>query len=153
MSDEWKVPVDESEDKPKLVIVVRRDLKMNKGKAVSQGAHAAVGATIQALFGSRLEDADFRLDEYSYKVRKEAYVDSATKDWLAGEFTKITVSVENLEELEAIEAKARASELNVCKITDNGHTCFDGVPTVTCLAIGPCYSSQVDPITRDLKLF
>ena len=111
MSDEWKVPIDNNEDKPKLVIVVRRDLKMNKGKAVSQGAHAAVGATIQALFGSRLEDADFRLDEYSYKIRKDAYVDSATKDWLAGEFTKITVSVENLEELEAIEAKSQGCRI------------------------------------------
>lgn len=153
MNSSWEVPIDNNEDKPKLVIVVRRDLKMNKGKAVSQGAHAAVGATIQALFGSRLEEADFRLDEYSYKVRKDAYVDSATKDWLAGEFTKITVSVENLEELENIETQARNANLNVCKITDNGHTCFDGVPTVTCLAIGPCYASEVDPITRDLKLF
>ena len=153
MSDEWKVPVDESEDKPKMVIVMRKDLKCPKGKYCSQASHAAVGAVIQALYNSRLEESDFRLDEYSYKVRKDAYVDSATKDWLTGEFTKITVSVENLEELEAIEAKARTAELNVCKITDNGHTCFDGVPTVTCLAIGPCYSSQVDPITKDLKLF
>ena len=153
MESSWEVPIDSSDDKSKLVIVVRKDLKIPKGKWCSQASHAAVGAAIQALFGSRLEDADFRLDEYSYKVRKDAYVDSATKDWLAGEFTKITVSVENLEELEAIEAKARAAELNVCKITDNGHTCFNGVPTVTCLAIGPCYSSQVDPITRNLKLF
>lgn len=153
MESSWEVPIDSSDDKSKLVIVVRKDLKIPKGKWCSQASHAAVGATIQALFGSRLEDVDFRLDEYSYKVRKDAYVDSATKDWLTGEFTKITVSVENLEELEAIEAKARAAELNVCKITDNGHTCFNGVPTVTCLAIGPCYSSQVDPITGGLKLY
>lgn len=153
MSNEWEAPVEESEDKPKMVIVMRKDLKMNKGKAVAQGAHAAVGAVIQALYGFRLEENDFRLDAYAYKVRKDAYVDSATKDWLAGEFTKITVVVDSLEALEEIEKKALDIGLNVCKITDNGHTCFNGVPTVTCLAIGPCYSSQVDPITKDLKLF
>ena len=151
MSD-WKVPEDKSEDKPKMVIVMRKDLKVPKGKYCSQASHAAVGAVIQALYGNRLAENDFRLDEYSYKIRKDAYVDSATKDWLAGEFTKITVAVDSLEALEEIENKALKEGLNVCKITDNGHTCFDE-PTVTCLAIGPHYSSEIDPITKDLKLF
>ena len=152
---DWKVPVDNSEDKPKMVIVMRKDLKVPKGKYCSQAAHAAVGAVIQALYKSRLEESDFKLDKdyHFYKVRKNATASSATKEWLAGEFTKITVAVDNLEALEEIEKKALDAALNVCKITDNGHTCFDGVPTVTCLAIGPCYSSQVDPITKDLKLF
>ena len=153
MSKEWEVPVDNSEDKAKMVIVMRKDLKCPKGKYCSQASHAAVGAVIQALYNSRLEESDFRLDEYAYKVKKYAYTTSATKDWLTGEFTKITVAVDSLEALEEIEKKARDEGLNVCKITDNGHTCFEGVPTVTCLAIGPCYSSEVDPITKDLKLF
>lgn len=156
MSDEWKVPVDESEDKPKMVIVMRKDLKVPKGKYCSQASHAAVGAIIQALFlGSRLKENDFQEDKdyHFYKVRRAATTTPATKEWLAGEFTKITVAVDSLEALEEIEKKALDAALNVCKITDNGHTCFDGVPTVTCLAIGPCYSSEVDPITKDLKLF
>ena len=153
MSDEWKVPVDESEDKAKMVIVMRKDLKVPKGKYCSQASHAAVGATIKAIFGKRLEENDFVLDQYGLLINEQPIVDSATKDWLAGEFTKITVAVNSLEELEDIEKKATEANLNVCKITDNGHTCFDGVPTVTCLAIGPNYSSQIDPITKDLKLF
>lgn len=155
MSDEWKVPVDESADKSKMVIVVRKDLKMPRGKIAAQASHAAVGAVIQALYNSRLEESDFKLDKdyHFYKVRKNATASSATKEWLAGEFTKITVAVDSLEALEEIEKKALDAGLNVCKITDNGHTCFDGVPTVTCLAIGPCYSSQVDPITKELKLY
>ena len=153
MSNEQKISVDESEDKAKMVIVMRKDLKCPKREYCSQASHAAVGAVIQALYGFRLEENDFRLDAYAYKVRKDAYVDSATKDWLAGEFTKIIVAVDSLEALEDIEKKALDIGLNICKITDNGHTCFDGIPTVTCLAIGPCYSSQVDPITKDLKLF
>lgn len=153
MSDEWKVPVDESEDKAKMVIVMRKDLKVPKGKYCSQASHAAVGAVIQALYKKRLEASDFDTFEEGYELPCPELVDGATKDWLVGEFTKITVAVDSLEALEEIEKKAREAELNVCKITDNGHTCFDGVPTVTCLAIGPCYSSQVDPITKDLKLF
>jgi PTH2 family peptidyl-tRNA hydrolase len=153
MSDEWKVPVDESEDKPKMVIVVRKDLKMPRGKIAAQASHAAVGAVIKALYDSRLEETDFHLDVYAYKIRKNAYADSATKDWLAGEFTKICVCVDSEEELLDVYNKAEEAELNVCLITDNGHTCFNGVPTKTCLAIGPCYSSLVDPITGNLKLY
>lgn len=153
MSEDWRVPVDTAEDKAKMVLVWRKDLKVPKGKIGAQLAHAAVGATIQAIFGKRLEESDFVSGQFGTEINEQAVVNDATKDWLAGEFTKITVSVENLEELEAIEAKAREADLNVVKITDNGHTCFDGVPTVTCLAIGPCYASEVDPITRDLKLF
>lgn len=151
--EEWTVPVDNSEDKPKMVIVVRKDLKMPRGKIAAQASHAAVGAVIQALYDNRLEESDFRLDEYSYKIRKDAYVTSATKDWLVGEFTKICVCVESEAELMNIYNKAVESNLNVCLITDNGHTVFNGVPTKTCLAIGPDYSSEIDPITKDLKLY
>lgn len=153
MSEEWKVPVDESEDKAKMVIVMRKDLKCPKGKYCSQAAHAAVGAVIQAIFRERLTEDSFYERLHNFGVNGIPTVNKATKDWLAGEFTKITVTVDSLEALEEIEKKALEASLNVCKITDNGHTCFDGVPTVTCLAIGPCYSSEVDPITKDLKLF
>lgn len=153
MNNSWGSPIDNSDDKSKLIIVVRRDLKMNKGKAVAQGAHAAVGAVIQAIFGERLNEDKFVERLHDFEINVAPVTNKATKDWLAGEFTKITVAVDSLEALEEIEKKAHDTGLNVCKITDNGHTCFDGVPTVTCLAIGPCYSSEVDPITKDLKLF
>lgn len=153
MSDEWKVPTDESEDKAKMVIVMRKDLKCPKGKYCSQASHAAVGAVIQAIFGERLNEDKFVERLHDFEINVAPVTNKATKDWLAGEFTKITVAVDSLEALEEIEKKAHDTGLNVCKITDNGHTCFDGVPTVTCLAIGPCYSSEVDPITKDLKLF
>ena len=153
MSDEWKVPVDESEDKPKMVIVVRKDLKMPRGKIAAQASHAAVGAVIQALYKKRLEASDFDTFEEGYEPPCPELVDDATKKWLTGEFTKICVCVESEEELLSIYDKADKAGLNVCLITDNGHTCFNGVPTKTCLAIGPCYSSLVDPITKELKLY
>ena len=154
MNDEWKVPVDESEDKAKMIIVMRKDLKVPKGKYCSQASHAAVGAVIQAIFSERLKPEDFVDSDYGdYEIDVAPTVNKATRDWLAGEFTKITVAVDSLEALEETEKKALNAGLNVCKITDNGHTCFNGVPTVTCLAIGPDYSSRIDPVTKDLKLF
>lgn len=151
--EEWTVPVDNSEDKSKMVIVVRKDLKMPRGKIAAQASHAAVGAVIQALYKKRLEASDFDTFEDGYEPLCPELVDAATKDWLVGEFTKICVCVESEEELLDVYNKAEENALNVCLITDNGHTVFNGVPTKTCLAIGPCYSSQVDPITKDLKLY
>lgn len=147
--EEWTVPVDNSEDKSKMVIVVRKDLKMPRGKIAAQASHAAVGAVIQAMFSKRLDNSDFD----GHEINHLPTVDDATKDWLVGEFTKICVCVESEEELMTIYDKAEKSGLNVCLITDNGHTVFNGVPTKTCLAIGPDYSSEIDPITKDLKLY
>ena len=43
MSEDWRVPVDTAEDKAKMVLVWRKDLKVPKGKIGAQLAHAAVG--------------------------------------------------------------------------------------------------------------
>lgn len=133
----------------KLVIVVRKDLKMPRGKIAAQASHAAVGAVMQSIFGKSLEETD--IDGHEIKITP--FINDTTRDWLLGEYTKICVCVESEEELLSIYEKAQKSGLNVCLITDNGHTCFNGVKTKTCLAIGPCLSSDVDPITKDLKLY
>lgn len=133
----------------KLVIVVRKDLKMPRGKIAAQASHAAVGAVMQSIFGKNLEEAD--IDEHEIKITP--LMNDVMKDWILGEYTKICVCVESEEELLNIYEKAQKSGLNVCLITDNGHTCFNGIKTKTCLAIGPCLSADVDPITKDLKLY
>jgi PTH2 family peptidyl-tRNA hydrolase len=38
-------------------------------------------------------------------------------------------------------------------ITDRGLTEFGGVPTRTCLAVGPDYYDLIDPVTGDLELY
>lgn len=133
----------------KLVIVVRKDLKMPRGKIAAQASHAAVGAVMQSIFGKNIEASD--IDGHEIKITP--LMNDAAKDWFLGEYTKICVCVESEEELLSIYEKAQKSGLNVCLITDNGHTCFNGVKTKTCLAIGPCLSADVDPITKDLKLY
>lgn len=120
----------------RMILVVRKDLNMRKGKIAAQTAHAAIGAYKQAQ-----------------KMVAEGVSYIAFNEWDEGQFTKICVSVDSEEELLSVGQKAEWDGLNVCLITDAGHTEFHGVPTNTCLAIGPAYPDQLENITGHLKLF
>ena len=125
----------------KQVIVMRKDLQMRKGKMIAQGAHASMAFITRRLQryhdGGRVFVVDLRPVE---------------QDWLDNSFTKICVSVNSEEELLAIKANADAAGLECHLIQDNGLTEFGGVPTYTCLAIGPDESSWIDVITGHLGL-
>jgi PTH2 family peptidyl-tRNA hydrolase len=112
----------------KQVIVVRKDLGMRCGKMVAQGAHASFSA-------QRREDGS-----------------PAWRHWMQTGTTKVCVRVESEEELMRVFSSAERAGLHPCLVTDAGRTEFHGVPTVTCLAIGPAWSDEVDPITGALKL-
>jgi len=114
----------------KQMICMRTDLNMRKGKMIAQGAHASVGATDLA------------------KMMTQAW----HRQWLADGTAKICVRVESEEHLLQIRKAALDAYLPVHLVTDSGHTEFHGIPTITCLAIGPAPSSELDPITGDLKL-
>lgn len=115
----------------KQVIVMRKDLKMRKGKMVAQGCHASIGAVdLTLLYGHR----------------------DIWNQWCHDGTTKICVSVDSGSELLRIAAAARDANLPVYVVTDAGHTEFHGVPTITCLAIGPFWSEDIDKITEELKL-
>jgi PTH2 family peptidyl-tRNA hydrolase len=113
----------------KQVIVIRKDLKMRRGKEIAQGAHASISC-LRNLVATRLEE-----------------------EWLASGMTKICVTVDSEQELIDILILAQAAGLQVHLITDAGKTEFDGVPTKTCLAIGPDHSDKIDKITGHLKLY
>lgn len=116
-------------DAIKQVIVMRRDLKMRRGKEIAQGSHASMA---------------FLLDS---NERTEA-----ESQWINGIFTKICLKVDSEQDLMDIHQKALDSGLKSHIITDLGKTEFHGVPTKTCLAIGPDYSSKIDEITSELTL-
>ena len=122
----------------KQVIVIRNDIKMGKGKMVSQGAHASTSVLIDR------DSQRWWLGESS----KEALA-----DWINGTFTKICVFVNSERELLEIYNKAFSANILCSIIKDNGKTVFDGVPTFTAVAIGPDWSDVVDEITKDLKLY
>lgn len=121
----------------KQVIVMRNDLGMRKGKMIAQGAHAAMSFITRRM---------------SSGTTHNVTISKAEKAWLNSSFAKICVRVNSLEELLEIKQKAEYVGLEVHLITDSGKTEFHGVPTETCLAIGPDYSDRIDPITGDLKL-
>lgn len=129
-----------SERVAKQVIVIRKDLNMRKGKMVAQGSHASLGVVM-------------RIQEYLRNMRKHfEHWEEPYLAWFEGTFTKICVSVDSETELMRIYAEAEKAGLPVKLITDAGRTEFNGVPTRTCLAIGPAWSDDIDRITGELKL-
>jgi len=120
----------------KQVIVIRKDLKMRRGKEIAQGSHASISDLVQ-------------------KVKSGAPIlfDDAEKEWYYGSFRKICLYVNSEQELTDLYEKALASGLRVSKIVDRGLTEFNGVPTFTCIAIGPHYDEQIDVLTSNLSLY
>ncbi len=133
----------------KQVIVMRKSFIVDgkkvtprKGKYIAQGAHASLAAILGHSKGYQ-DSITIYLDED----------DSAIRNWLRGQFTKICVSVETEEELLEVYNKAKEKGLICSLITDAGHTEFNGQPTITCCAIGPAWSDELDEITGNLQLF
>ena len=129
-------------DKAKQVIVMRKDLNMRKGKMVAQGAHSSI-----AFLTNKMKK-NISNPEALWWVN----LTQAEKEWINGSFFKVCVGVDSEKELFDILEKARSMGVEVNLITDQGHTEFNGVPTNTCLALGPDYSSKLDVISGHLKL-
>ena len=119
----------------KQVIIIRRDLKMRRGKEIAQGAHAATAWLIRKLDAPR-----------------QALTD-AEQQWLNTGTRKICVTVNSEEELLRLDDLAKENGLTAELILDRGDTEFGGVPTWTALAIGPDWDERIDPVTRDLTLY
>lgn len=125
----------------KQVIVMRKDLNMRKGKMIAQGAHASM-----KIFFDRMIPFVMGGDVRGLSINDDF------REWIDGQFTKIVVSCDSEEELFNIERLAEDARLPCALIQDAGRTEFDGVPTYTCLAIGPAKAEKIDEITGELKL-
>jgi len=135
----------------KQVIVMRNDLNMRKGKMVAQGCHASI-SFMSEKFGFRSKWLKYAEEASDTEGSSEIVFDDEECAWLTGAFTKVCVRAESEEELHEIYNKAKEKGLRVHIILDSGRTEFGGVPTYTCLAIGPNYSSKIDEVTGHLKL-
>nr|CAI5819021.1 unnamed protein product [Callosobruchus analis] len=126
---EERYEFDDPRDEYRLIMAIRNDLKMQKGKVAAQCGHAAVAAYAKALERPKL-----------------------LKRWLKYGGTKIAVRIDSEEELLELDKKAR--QLNVLSsiIRDAGQTqVAPGSRTV--IAIGPAPKSILDKITGHLKLY
>jgi PTH2 family peptidyl-tRNA hydrolase len=134
----------QAQERPtKQVIVIRRDLRMRRGKEIAQGAHASMAWLRQRIM-PHLTPAG-RADHLQFS--------EAERSWLDVSMRKVTVKVGSEQELLDVYDQALAAGLVVEMITDRGLTEFGGVPTRTCLAVGPDYDDLIDPVTGDLELY
>jgi peptidyl-tRNA hydrolase, PTH2 family len=127
----------------KQVIVIRRDLKMRRGKEIAQGSHAS-GAWLAQLVVAGL-------DPITGSATIE--LDPVAQVWATTSFRKVTLQVRTEADLLELHAKAVRAGLRSFVITDSGKTEFDGVPTLTALAIGPNLASAIDEITGELSIY
>ena len=127
-----------SESETKMVIILRKDLNMRKGKMISQACHAC----LKVFF-----DKSFFL--WFFMIIKLTPV---MLRWIKDKFTKIVVSVNSEQELLDLYNKAQEANIPSSLIQDCGFTEFNEVPTYTAVAIGPDYNDKIDEITRNLPL-
>ncbi|KAK7925436.1 hypothetical protein WMY93_007746 [Mugilogobius chulae] len=114
----------------KMIIVVRNDLKMGKGKVAAQCSHAAVSA---------------------YKQVQKRHPE-LLKEWEYCGQPKVVVKAPDEETLIELLARAKEMGLPVSLIQDAGRTQIaPGSRTV--LGIGPGPSDLVDMVTGELKLY
>ena len=118
----------------KQLIIIRKDLKMRRGKEIAQGSHASMA---------------FMLDGMNYIVGGEEDI----RLWVKGGQTKVCLQVNSEQELLELHEKAKEMGLRSHIITDLGRTEFNGVPTKTCMAIGPNKIEDIDKVCGDLKLY
>ena len=116
-------------DDRKLVVLVRNDLKMTKGKIAAQVAHAAVNCA----FASKKKDA----------ANFSAWYDSGQ--------AKVVLRVASERELFEFKSLAEALGITCSLITDAGRTQIEP-GSITCLGIGPEKVSVLDRITGELKM-
>lgn len=112
---------------------MRKDLKMRRGKEIAQGSHASMAFLLK---GSGIQSGALK-----------------TIEWLEGGQTKVCLQVHSEEELMELYQQAIDAGLTAYVITDAGRTEFDGVPTKTCVAIGPDKTEDINKITSHLKLY
>lgn len=128
----------------KQVIVMRKDLHMRKGKMIAQGAHASMKIVLDEM--ERYKSSNYSMYDMSLGSEDPLLI------WLNGKFTKIAVCVNSEKELLDIMNSANSAGIRTALITDVGATEFHGVPTNTCVAIGPDFVDKIDKITGHLKL-
>ena len=131
-------------NKSKMAIIIRKDLEMHKGKIAAQASHAVLGCILTQGYYS--EDMN-HVKHFDLSLR------DALKDWIEHAFTKVTLAVNSDEELLAFEQAAKEAGLPCKLITDCGYTVFNGIPTNTCLAIGPAWNEEIDALCNNLKLY
>ncbi len=113
----------------KMVIVVRQDLKLSKGKLAAQAGHAAVDCALRCM----------KHDRRTFDA------------WHSAGQKKTVLKVGSEKDLYPLKVAAEDAGFSTALIKDAGHT---EIPagTVTVLGIGPGAEESVDKVTGHLGL-
>lgn len=130
----------------KQVIVMRKDLKMRRGKENAQAAHSSLAFLTRRLLSIGKTKSNGE-QEFSIVLSK------TEQEWLNNSFAKITLQIDSEEELLGLYNLAKEAGIEVHKVIDAGRTQFNGVPTLTCICLGPDYAEKIDKVTGHLKLY
>lgn len=128
-TDDDDVVYTDKYDNYKLILVIRTDLKMGKGKVAAQCSHAAVAA---------------------YKAARKH--PKTLRAWEESGQAKITLKVDNEAALTEIAKQAKAAGLLSNVVQDAGHTQIPAGSKTVC-AVGPGPAKLIDQVTGHLKLF
>ena len=140
--------------KSKQMIVMRRDLKMRKGKIAAQSGHACVEATLMALAREgRLDQVRIMPTQRWVYLDDEGTPETPLSRHFDAGVAKVCVYVDSEDELLELAVQGREQGFAVALVRDAGYTEFHGEPTYTCLAFEPLAPEQIDPITGDLPLY
>ena len=131
----------------KMVIAVRQDLKLSKGKMSAQVAHACAGCVLGYL---NLNSFCF-ISTSLHKNFQECKIDERVIKWFQEGQKKVVVKVSGLDDIMVLEKEAIHSGLINVVIEDFGLT---KIPegTITCIGIGPDTNEKIDDITGNLRL-
>ena len=132
--------------KYKLAIIMRTDLEMGKGKMCVQAGHASILAW-QNTKGMSTIGEDYLGDTRDrwFKEGQFKVVLKAPLDMVVG------IPANNEESLLRFAQKARELGLPVVEVRDFGKTQVES-NSLTCVAIGPAFSEDVDKVTGNLPL-
>ena len=115
-----------TEKEYKQCIILRADLKLSKGKAAAQAAHASILSYDLATMRDR-------------------------KEWKEQGQKKVVLKVNTLDEIYTLKYESEKLSLPVAIVEDAGLT---EIPpgTVTAIGIGPANADEIDKVTKDLDL-
>jgi PTH2 family peptidyl-tRNA hydrolase len=131
----------------KQYIIVRTDLPMNAGKLAAQAGHAVMKVFFDKFEHTKVVDkvGENPEDVFLFRPSEEE------KQWIKGKFTKITKKVKNESQLLKVYEQAKAAKLNVSLVKDAGLYGLEG-ENYTCIAIGPNYVEDCEPVVGKLRL-
>lgn len=131
----------------KQVILIRKDLNMSRGKIASQASHSCMKVffdSLTSIFTGTSTDTWYVTDSElrGWEIPAKKYF----QEYIEGAFKKIVLAVNSEKELLDLYNLSLQKKIHCSLIKDST------LNEYTAVAIGPWNETEIDEITKDLKL-